>query len=57
MRRDARDVRKFLGGDLSKQSVSLLGDVSTKSQADGAIVKQKIDTIVDELDRIEATGQ
>ena len=54
MRRDARDVRKFLGGDRSKQSVSLLGDVSTKSQADGAIVKQKIDTIVDEL---EATGQ
>lgn len=55
--KDLQDVRKFLGGDLSKQSVSLLGDVSTKSQADGAIVKQKIDTIVDELDRIEATGQ
>jgi hypothetical protein len=55
--KDLQDVRKFLAPDLSKQSVSMLGDANKKCQADGAVVKQKIDTIVDELDRIEAVGQ
>jgi hypothetical protein len=55
--KDLQDVRKFLAADLSRQSVSMLGDVNRKSQADGAVVKQKIDAIVAELDQVEAGGQ
>jgi hypothetical protein len=52
--RDLQDVRKFLGGDLSPASVSMLGDVSKKANADGANVKQKIDAIIAELDAVDS---
>jgi hypothetical protein len=52
--RDLQDVRKFLGGDLSRQSVSMLGDVQRKAAASGATVNQKIAAIVAELDAIDA---
>jgi hypothetical protein len=52
--RDLQDVRKFLGGDLSKQSVSMLGDVQRKAVASGGTVKEKIGVIIAELDAIDA---
>ena len=55
--RDLQDVRKFLGGELSKQSVSMLGDVQRKAAESGATVKQKIGVIIAELDAIEAARQ
>jgi predicted nucleic acid-binding Zn-ribbon protein len=55
--KDLQDIRKFLSADLSKQSVTMLGDVNNKCQADGGVVKQKINAIVAELDSIEAGGQ
>jgi hypothetical protein len=52
--RDLQDVRKFLGPDLSRQSVSLLGDVEKKAIASGATVKEKLGAIIAELDAIDA---
>lgn len=52
--RDLQDVRKFLGPDLSRQSVSMLGDIRTKCVQSGNVVKQKIDVVIDELDTIQA---
>jgi Protein of unknown function (DUF2959) len=52
--RDLQDVRKFLGGDLSKQSVSMLGDVQRKAAGSGGTVKEKLDVIIAELDAIDA---
>ena len=55
--RDLQDVRRFLGGDLSKQSVSMLGDVQKKAAANGATVKEKIGVVIRELDAIEAAAR
>ena len=51
--RDLQDVRKFLGGDLSRQSVSMLGDVQKKAVASGGTVKEKLAVIIAELDAVE----
>jgi len=55
--RDLQDVRKFLGGELSKQSVSMLGDVQRKATQSGGTVKDKIGVIVAELDAIDAAAR
>jgi hypothetical protein len=54
--RDLQDVRKFLGGNLSKENTALLGDVQTKARASGATVKSKLSSIITELDSIDAAG-
>jgi hypothetical protein len=51
--RDLQDVRKYLSADLTPQSVSMLGDVSKKANADGAVVKQRINAVIAELDAVE----
>jgi len=51
--RDMQDVRKFLAGDLSKQSVGLVADAANKTQASGAVLNQNIDALIAELDSID----
>jgi hypothetical protein len=51
--RDLQDVRKYLAADLSPTSVQMLGDVSKRANADGAAVKQRINTVIRELDAVE----
>jgi flagellar biosynthesis/type III secretory pathway protein FliH len=52
--RDMQDVRKFLAGDLSKQSVSMVSDAANKVQQSGDVLNQKIDALVAELDALDA---
>jgi Protein of unknown function (DUF2959) len=52
--RDMQDVRKFLAGDLSKQSTSMVADAANKAQQSGAVLNQKIDALVAELDTIDS---
>ena len=52
--RDMQDVRKFLAGDLSKQSIGMVADAAKKTQESGAMLNQKIDALVAELDAIDA---
>jgi hypothetical protein len=52
--RDMQDVRKFLAGDLSKQSISMVADAANKVQQSGAVLNQKIDALVAELDALDS---
>ena len=51
--RDLEDIRTFLGTELSPQSVGLLGDASKKAQENAGTVKQRIDAIIAELDKVD----
>jgi hypothetical protein len=51
--KDLQDVKKYLGPDLSKDSIADIGDAVKKVQTDGTIVKQKIDAVVAELDAVQ----
>jgi chromosome segregation ATPase len=51
--RDLQDVRKYLGAELTPTSVQMLGDVDKKATADGAVVKQRIDAVIAELDAVD----
>src|SRR6185503_1292794 len=55
--RDLQDTRRFLGGDLNRQSVSMLGEVQKKATANGATVKEKLGVVIRELDAIEAAAR
>jgi hypothetical protein len=52
--RDMQDVRKFLAGDLSKQSTAMVADAASKVQQSGAVLNQKVDALVAELDAIDS---
>jgi len=54
--RDLRDVRKFLGGELDPASVRMLGDVARQATDDGAVVKQRVSTVIADLDAVEGTA-
>jgi hypothetical protein len=51
--RDLQDVRKYLAADLSPSSVQMLGDVGKKANTEGAVVKQRVNAVVAELDAVE----
>ena len=53
--KDLQDIKKYLDQDLSKDSIADIGDAVKKVQADGAIVKQKIDAVVAELDAVQGS--
>ena len=53
--KDLQDVKKYLGPDLSKDSIADIGDAVKKVQADGATVKQKIEAVVAELDAVQGS--
>jgi hypothetical protein len=52
--RDLQDVRKYLASELSPTSVQMLGDVSKKADADGAVVKQRVNAVIRDLDAVES---
>jgi hypothetical protein len=51
---DLEDTRKFVGTDVSKEAVSVLGPTAKKAQQDGTLLKQRLDTIIADLDAIES---
>ena len=50
---DLEDTRKFVGTDVSKESVSVLGPTVKKAQQDGAVLKERLDVLIADLDAIE----
>jgi hypothetical protein len=50
---DLEDTRKFVGSDVSKESVSVLAPTVKKAQQDGAALKQKIDVVIADLDAVD----
>jgi hypothetical protein len=55
--KDLNDIRKFLATEVSPQSTAMMADATRKANADGAVVKRKIDAVTAELDAvIGATG-
>jgi len=50
---DLEDTRKFVGTDVSKESVSVLGPTVKKAQQDGAVLKDRLDVLIADLDAIE----
>jgi hypothetical protein len=55
--RDLEDLRKYLAKDLTPTGTAMLGDVSKKSSADGAVVQSKIDALIAELDTANGSGR
>jgi len=53
--KDLQDIRKYLASDLSKASVADLSDAVKKVNADGVVVKQKVDAVIKTLDTIQGT--
>jgi hypothetical protein len=51
--RDLTEVRKFLDGDLSRESASMLGGFQTQAQNRAATVRQKIGTLIHDLDELD----
>jgi len=54
--KDLQDVRRYLGAELSRDNATMLEGVSRKANADGVTVKQKIDTVIAELDAVNGAG-
>lgn len=52
--KDLQDIKKYLSNDLTKSSIADLGDAVKKVQASGAAVKQKIDSVLATLDKVQA---
>src|SRR4051812_1149667 len=52
--KDLEEVRAFVAKDLSKDTTSVLGNVTKKAQQDGALVNQRIDTVISDLDALQA---
>ena len=50
---DLEDVRKFLTNDVTKDAISVLSPTAKKAQENGKLLKQRIDTLVADLDSIE----
>ena len=50
---DLEDVRKFLANDVTKDAISVLSPTAKKAQENGKLLKQRIDTLVADLDSIE----
>ena len=50
---DLQDVRKFLDGDLSKDTTAVLGPATTKAQKDAQVVKERIDVVIADLDAVQ----
>jgi hypothetical protein len=47
------DTRKYVGTDVSKEAVSVLAPTAKKAQQDGALLKQRIDAVIADLDAVE----
>jgi hypothetical protein len=50
---DLEDTRKFLTGDTSKDTVSVLTPMVKKAQDNGRLVKERLDAVIDDLDAVE----
>lgn len=51
--RNLQEVRKFLDGDLSRESASMLGDFQRRAQERGTTVKQKVAALIRDLDELD----
>jgi hypothetical protein len=47
-----QDVRTFLAKELSRDTTSILGPAVRKAQADGSILKQRLDAVIADLDAL-----
>jgi hypothetical protein len=52
--KDLQDIKKFLATDQSKGAIADLGDATRQVQANGAIVKEKIDAVIHTLDSVQS---
>jgi hypothetical protein len=50
---DLKDIRRFLDGDLSKDTTSVLGPATAKAQKDAQGLKERIDVIIADLDAVQ----
>jgi hypothetical protein len=52
--RDLEEVRTFVGKDLTRDTTSVLGNVTKKAQQDGQVVNQRIDAVITDLDSLKS---
>ena len=50
---DLKDIRKFLDGDLSKDTTSVLGPATMKATKDAQSLKERIDVVIADLDAVQ----